>query len=82
MLPQLQVLHCQFLFLELLLGTEKDGLVVKTSHGKLYLLYSFLPSLELSLGSNYWEPLFKFLGILTLVDANAVRLRGKKKKAF
>lgn len=48
-------------------------------HGKLYLLDSFLPSLGLSLesqSSNYCEPLFKFLGILTLVDANTVWLRG------
>lgn len=78
----LPLLHCQLLSPEPLLGSEKDDLVVKKSHGELYLLYSFPPSLALSLPSNYWEPLFKFLGILTLVDANAVRLKGKNKKEF
>lgn len=70
----LPLLHCQPLSLELFLWTEKDDLVMKTSHGTLYLLDSFLPSLELSLvgqSRNYWEPVFKFPGILTLVDANA-----------
>lgn len=78
----LPLLHCQPLSLELFWGTEKDKLLVKMRHGKLYLLDSSLPSLELSLegqSSNYWEPLFKFLGILTLVGANGC-IKDKRRK--